>query len=102
MSGTKPIELITSNVTYEILEKMGEVEKLIEATGGKREIKPCDVADSFARSLLCQISHLGAMHAVLKALEALGAPSSESEIWQRLEAAKEQQRRECGASPITN
>jgi hypothetical protein len=96
-SSTKPVELIVSNVTYEILEKMGEVERLLQATGNKRQIKPCDVADGYARGLLCQIAHLGAMHVVLKALEALGAPSSESEIWARLEAAKEQQRREsCG------
>lgn len=95
-NSTKPIELIASNVTYDILEKMGELEKFIQATGQKREIKACDVADGYARSLLCQISHLGAMPIVLKALEAIGAPSSESEIWARLEAAKEQQRRECG------
>ncbi len=101
-NGTKPIELITSNVTYDILEKMNAVEALIDQLPGKRAVKPCDVADGFARSLLCQIAHLGAMHAVLKALEALGAPSSEDEIWARLEAAKEQQRRECGEIATTN
>lgn len=115
MSGSKPLELIIANVTHELVEDMGDKKNLgnVIANIFKDKAPPeirdkmeaqrkCAATESFARNLLCSISHNAALPVVLKALAAMGAPAAEDEIWARLESAREAQRREAGEQPQAN
>jgi hypothetical protein len=112
---SQPVELITATTAHEIVEKLNEsgdtadkILGLIERVGGKeqrqkgeQEIK-CKAAELFAERLLCQIAHNAAPHIIRKALAALGCPHEDDEIWGRIEAAREAQKREAEGAPAVN
>jgi hypothetical protein len=101
---SQPIELIATNAAHEIAERLDMLKGaeqalsdfLLKTTGEK--LSEADarnaIANGFAEKLLCSIAHNGSKATVRKALAAIGAPHEDDEIWQRLEAAREAQRRE--------
>lgn len=95
----KPVDLIVSTIIH---ANAGRLESLPE---GVREaaLAKCslqDVAVEIGRKLLCEIAYEAPLPAVMKALEAAGAPATIEEIAQRFAAAREQHRGMITASDL--
>lgn len=97
-----PVDLIAANIAHEILARVERAEESAHEVGKTPEevdlhLKSIrrDAADSFARNLLFNIAEKGTDVIVRRALAALGCPAEDSEIWARLESAREAQKREA-------
>lgn len=109
-----PVDLIVANTTHETLgaieEAQDAIAKISEAIQQTNpgmimpEFNPKDeqFVESYARQLLCNIAHRATLGVVRKALAALGCPSESDEIWARIDAAREVQRREAEIAPATH
>lgn len=109
---SQPVDLIISNVAHETIEKIDSAQNahgvLIEKFGtaltdvqvekSKRELR-CAAIEGFARAALCSIAHNASETTVRRALAVLGAPHEDDEIWGRLEAARNAQKREAEGAP---
>ncbi len=107
----QPVELIVANATHAVVSRLGIKHPLVEAAHSlivDNDPKNGEVAyrgvisKGFAEHLLCQIAHHASDAVVRKALAAIGAPHEDAEIWDRLESAKDAQKREAGESPVAN
>lgn len=96
-----PVDLLCANVAHEVLSHVERAEETARAfsktsddLAANMQTVRKDATDSFARNLLLNVSQRGSDFAVRKALAALGCPAEEDQIWARLEAAREAQKRE--------
>jgi predicted nucleotide-binding protein (sugar kinase/HSP70/actin superfamily) len=92
----KPVELIVANATHDVASKIEALtpENLARYEAWKAKDDFGDTIKSQLRDLLCQIAHNANDSIVSKALAAIGAPSTQAELEQRIESAREAQRRE--------
>lgn len=90
----KPVSLIVANTMHDYAPQLDH--ELIKKVFTDAPQKRGEFAAALARKLLCSISHEGADSVVYKALAAIGAPSSEAEIMQALESARDAQMAEAG------
>lgn len=111
-----PVDLIVANTTHEMVAFLEQNEDATSALtnvlgeilpGLKDKLPQFDAkkdhyAEEYARQLLCNIANQATRGVVLKALEAIGAPSVDSEIWARIDAAREVQKREAEIAPATH
>lgn len=84
MSIHKPVPLILDGALYDIL--VGFTMMLPEHQASVTEEM---LATSVARAMVGQIAQLASMEALFKVLEALGGPTNEDELRQRIDAAKD-------------
>lgn len=113
---TTPVDLIVANTTHEMVAFLEQAEGATTAVsdlvgklmpGIKDKLPQFDAkkehyAEEYARQLLCNVAHQATRGVVLRALEAIGAPSADSEIWARIDAAREVQKREAEIAPSTH
>lgn len=88
---SKPIDLIVANAMHEVAEAMRLAEKFSKAVKGKAvpiEVNKENCAH-IARHLLCQIAHNGSKTKVYAALKLLGAPCSDADIREGVQAVME-------------
>lgn len=77
-------ELICANTAYRILLAAKEFEQMHHVS-----VHAADLSEPSARQMLCEIAHAADLHVVLRALGAVGGPSSVEECAQRIQAAKD-------------
>lgn len=90
---TKPLELITANI---VNRAAAGLRTLPPEAAGHPDVQPEAIALPLLRTLLCDIAHEGGAGLVIKALAALGAPSTTAEVAARIRAAMDAQAAEAG------
>lgn len=98
MSRSTPVDLVVATEMSRIAEQLAELPPMLTGPAQTNDPK---FREATARELLCRVSHEAALRHVLAALAAVGAPASLDAISQRLQAARDVQRRETG-KPATD
>lgn len=96
---SKPVELITINALHSMFDKIQALPVNTETRGKLLALlfEPAG-AEAVARSILQCIAAEASAPAVLRALQAVGAPSDLAEIRERLIATRDSRRAEDGRS----
>lgn len=99
---TKPINLIVANKMHEVVEQIAVVDRAMQSMKSLANkagiqsppvsaVSAEDHASDIARSLLCAIAHSADMAKVYSALAAVGAPKTEADIKDGLQAVRDGQ-----------
>lgn len=89
----KPVELVVTNTLYDALETVSGVGKQVPSSVYEKLVDQLlngDGGEVVTRRLLCEIAHGTSISTVLKALAAVGGPSTIDEVTRRMRCILDQ------------